>query len=272
MSDSLFPLIPSRPARPVPIKPGSPTSPPSSLRSSASPAGCSATVASSGSGNTGCRPRRSSAFMGFFMALTLTLQAAARRTLRNLRPRSVVRQVLRALLDMTNNVCRRHCPAPSLADHVLHPGLHLAHGHLPAFAALLGERITLKKAMALVVGFSGVVIAVNPFGHDSASTSSASPVAWCASALLFGQHGLVARAHAHRAAREPCLLLRRGDGHRRPGAHQSASPAAHATLWLALGLMGVSAQPARSASISPSSTLGQQRFRSTTTPSCSPAR
>ena len=56
-------------------------------------------------GQYGLPPEEIVAFMGFFMALTLTLQAAVRRSLGNLRPRSVVRQVLRALLDMTNNVC-----------------------------------------------------------------------------------------------------------------------------------------------------------------------
>src|SRR5580692_5634509 len=56
-------------------------------------------------GQFGLPPQEIVAFMGFFMALTLMLQAAVRRRLSNLRPRSVVRQGLRALLDMANNVC-----------------------------------------------------------------------------------------------------------------------------------------------------------------------
>ena len=117
-------------------------------------------------GQYGLPPEEIVAFMGFFMALTLTLQAAARRTLGNLRPRSVVRQVLRALLDMTNNVCvviaLRHLSLTMFYILVFTSPMVISL----LSAALLGERITLKKAMALVVGFSGVVIAVNPFGHD----------------------------------------------------------------------------------------------------------
>src|ERR1019366_6781182 len=56
-------------------------------------------------GQYGLPPEEIVAFMGLFMALTLVLQAAVRRNLGNLLPRSIARQVLRALLDMTNNIC-----------------------------------------------------------------------------------------------------------------------------------------------------------------------
>jgi hypothetical protein len=68
----------------------------------------------------------------------------------------------------------------------------------------------------------------------SASISSVLPVAWCAR-LLFGQHGLVARAHAHRATREPCLLLQRGHGHGRAGAHQLPPPSPHTHVVASVG-------------------------------------
>jgi drug/metabolite transporter (DMT)-like permease len=116
-------------------------------------------------GQFGLPPEEIVAFMGFFMALTLTLQAAVRRNLGNLRPRSVVRQVLRALLDMTNNVCvviaLRHLSLTMFYILVFTSPLVI-----PVLsAAFLGERITPKKALALLVGFCGVVIAVAPWSH-----------------------------------------------------------------------------------------------------------
>jgi drug/metabolite transporter (DMT)-like permease len=116
-------------------------------------------------GQIGLPPEEIVAFMGFFMALTLTLQAAVRRNLGNLRPRSVVRQVLRALLDMTNNVCvviaLRHLSLTMFYILVFTSPLVI-----PVLsAAFLGERITPKKALALLVGFCGVVIAVAPWSH-----------------------------------------------------------------------------------------------------------
>jgi drug/metabolite transporter (DMT)-like permease len=114
-------------------------------------------------GQYGLPPQETVAFMGLFMALTLAIQAAARRNLSKLRPRSVVRQILRALLDMANNIC-----------------VVIALGHLSLTifyilvftsplvisvlsAVFLGERLTPKKALALLIGFCGVIIAVAPW-------------------------------------------------------------------------------------------------------------
>jgi len=91
------------------------------------------------------------ASMGLFMAITLALQAALRRQLDSLRPRSLLRQSLRALLDMANNIC------------VVIALRHLTLSLLSA--AVLGERITRRKALALILGFSGVVVAVEPWSH-----------------------------------------------------------------------------------------------------------
>jgi drug/metabolite transporter (DMT)-like permease len=116
-------------------------------------------------GQFGLPPEEIVAFMGFFMALTLMLQAAVRGKLDNLRPRSVVRQGLRALLDMANNVCLvialHHLSLTMF--YVLIFTSPLAISVLSA--VFLGERITLKKALALLAGFSGVVIAVAPWNH-----------------------------------------------------------------------------------------------------------
>jgi drug/metabolite transporter (DMT)-like permease len=115
-------------------------------------------------GQYGLPPEEVVAFMGFFMALTLMLHAAVRRNLGNLRPRSVVRQVLRALLDMTNNVCvviaLRHLSLTMFYILVFTSPLVIS----VLSAVFLGERITPKKALALLAGFCGVVIAVAPWG------------------------------------------------------------------------------------------------------------
>jgi drug/metabolite transporter (DMT)-like permease len=110
-------------------------------------------------------PEEIVAFMGIFMAITLALQGALRRRLGNLRPRSVVRQVLRGLLDMTNNVCvviaLRHLSLTMFYILVFTSPMVISL----LSALFLRERITPKKALALLVGFGGVVIAVDPFSH-----------------------------------------------------------------------------------------------------------
>jgi drug/metabolite transporter (DMT)-like permease len=116
-------------------------------------------------GQFGLPPEEIVAFMGFFMALTLMLQAAVRRKLDNLRPRSVVRQGLRALLDMANNLCLvvalRHLSLTMFYVLIFTSPLVIS----VLSAIFLGERITPKKTLALLAGFSGVVIAVAPWNH-----------------------------------------------------------------------------------------------------------
>lgn len=116
-------------------------------------------------GQFGLPPEEVVAFMGLFMATTLAVQAAVRRRLGNLRPRSVFRQVLRALLDMTNNVCvvlaLQHLSLTMFYILVFTSPMVIAL----LSAAFLRERITRFKALALVVGFGGVLVAVDPFGH-----------------------------------------------------------------------------------------------------------
>jgi drug/metabolite transporter (DMT)-like permease len=117
-------------------------------------------------GQYGLPPEEIVAFMGLFMALTLAAQAGARGTFKNLRPHSVVKQVLRALLDMTNNVCvviaLRHLSLTMFYILVFTSPLAISL----LSAGVLGERITGKKAAALLAGFAGVVIAVAPWSHE----------------------------------------------------------------------------------------------------------
>lgn len=116
-------------------------------------------------GSYGLPPFEVVAFMGLFMALTLFVQAAARGRLDQLRPRSFTRQGLRALLDMGNNVCvvvaLRHLPLTIFYILVFLSPITIAL----LSAATLGERITARKAGALLLGFAGVVIAVEPWSH-----------------------------------------------------------------------------------------------------------
>jgi len=114
-------------------------------------------------GQYGLPPEEIVAFMGLFMALTLTLQAAVRHNVDNLRPRSVVRQALRALLDMANNICvviaLRHLSLTMFYILVFTSPLVIS----VLSAVLLHERITFVKVFALAAGFCGVVIAVAPW-------------------------------------------------------------------------------------------------------------
>jgi drug/metabolite transporter (DMT)-like permease len=116
-------------------------------------------------GQFGLPPYEIVAFMGLFMALTLAVQAAVRRNLDHLRPRSVVRQLLRSLLDMANNICvviaLRHLSLTMFYILVFTSPLVIA----VLSRAFLKEPITVKKTLALLLGFCGVVVAVAPWSH-----------------------------------------------------------------------------------------------------------
>jgi len=103
------------------------------------------------------------AFMGFFMTLTLGARAVMRRNVRSLRPHSIARQLVRALLDTINNICvvvaLRHISLTTF--YIL---IFLSPLLIGALSTIfLREQMTAKKATALIVGFCGVVIAVAPW-------------------------------------------------------------------------------------------------------------
>jgi drug/metabolite transporter (DMT)-like permease len=114
-------------------------------------------------GQYGLPPGEIVAFMGFFMAIALALQAAMRHNLGDLRPRSIVRQSLRGLLDMSNNVCvvlaLRHLSLTMFYILVFTSPLVIA----VLSSLFLREHLTRKKIIALLAGFCGVVIAVAPW-------------------------------------------------------------------------------------------------------------
>ena len=190
-------------------------------------------------GQYGLPPEEIVAFMGFFMAITLALQAAVRRRLGNLRPRSVVRQVFRALLDMTNNVCvviaLRHLSLTMFYILVFTSPMVISL----LSTVFLGERITPKKALALLVGFAGVVIAVDPFSHaqhiDLIGLASCLVCVACFSVNMVWSRVLTRTEPPESLAFCSGLVtamagLMLTSLHPRP-----LTP----TLWLALGMMGV---------------------------------
>lgn len=104
------------------------------------------------------------AFLGLFMASFMFAHALWRRDFNALKPHQLRPQILRAALDLGNNisviVALRH-----LTLTVFYILIFLA----PMVVALLSpfllhERMTAKKAMAILAGFAGVVIAVHPWG------------------------------------------------------------------------------------------------------------
>lgn len=104
------------------------------------------------------------AFLGLFMAIFMFARGLFRGDLHSLRPHRLRPQLLRSALDLGNNICviiaLRH-----LTLTLFYILIFLA----PIVVALLSpvllrERMTLKKALAILAGFSGVVIAVHPWG------------------------------------------------------------------------------------------------------------
>lgn len=116
-------------------------------------------------GQTGLPPWEVIAFLGLWMAGFLLLHGLARGTARNLLPRDIPRQLVRALLDLGNNlgvvIALHHLTLPLF--YIL---IFLAPLAVTLESAwLLGERLEPRKVAAIVCGFAGVVVAVDPFGH-----------------------------------------------------------------------------------------------------------
>ena len=103
-------------------------------------------------------------FLGVFVCGFLALYAKVRHEIRVLWPTQPKRQVVRSCLDLTNNLCvvvaLRHVSLTLF--YIL---IFLAPLCITFLAAIfLHEKIGVRRAAAIVVGFTGVVIAVNPFG------------------------------------------------------------------------------------------------------------
>lgn len=106
------------------------------------------------------------AFLGLFVTALLSAYAYARGEAGLLKPRQPRRQAVRSCLDLINNICvvvaLRHVPLTLF--YIL---IFTAPLLITLLAALfLKESIDPRKAIALLAGFAGVVIAVNPFGSS----------------------------------------------------------------------------------------------------------
>jgi len=105
------------------------------------------------------------AFLGLFMAMFLGAYALLRGDARVLLPRRLNRQIARACLDMTNTVCvvvaLRH-----LTLTIFYILVFMAPMVIALLSALfLHEGLSWRKWAAIVAGFAGVVIAVDPWGN-----------------------------------------------------------------------------------------------------------
>ena len=104
------------------------------------------------------------AFQALVVAAAIVIRAMLQGNLRGLRPHSPARQVVRSCLDLTNNLCvvvaLRHLPLTLF--YILVFLAPLATALLTA--VFLHEHLGWRKVVAVVGGFAGVVVAVNPFG------------------------------------------------------------------------------------------------------------
>ena len=104
------------------------------------------------------------AFLGIFVCGFLAAFAGIRREIRVLWPTRPRRQLVRSCLDLINNLCvvvaLRHVSLTLF--YIL---IFLAPLCVTILASFfLHEKISVRKAVAIVAGFAGVMIAVNPFG------------------------------------------------------------------------------------------------------------
>lgn len=106
------------------------------------------------------------AMLGLFMSTFLGLWSVARGQIAALRPNRIDRQLVRACLDMANNIC-----VAVALRHLSLTMFYILVFTAPMVIALLSslflrEGLSWRKSLAIVAGFAGVVIAVDPWGHD----------------------------------------------------------------------------------------------------------
>ena len=115
------------------------------------------------------------AFLGLFMALFLGVYSFARGEAKRLQPHRLDRQLLRACLDMGNNICvviaLRHLTLTLFYILVFTAPITVAL--LSAFT--LREPLPWRKALAIAAGFAGVVVAVHPWSGAPQSTAAGTP-------------------------------------------------------------------------------------------------
>ena len=117
-------------------------------------------------GRTGLPAYEVVAFLGLSMATFLGAYAVVRGDARALRPRNVKHQLVRACLDMINNVCvvvaLRHLTLTLYYILVFMAPMVIA----VLSAVFLNEGHSWRRNLAVLVGFAGVVIAVHPWSSE----------------------------------------------------------------------------------------------------------
>ena len=101
--------------------------------------------------------------MGIVSVVVLFLRAALTGQLRSLLPRNIKAHAVRSLLDLGNNLC-----VVIALRHLTLTLFYILVFLAPMVTALLSavflhERLSWKKIVAVVLGFAGVVVAVDPF-------------------------------------------------------------------------------------------------------------
>ena len=104
------------------------------------------------------------AFLGIFICAFLTLHSLVRGRVRLLWPTQPRKQLIRSCLDLANNICvvvaLRHVPLTLFYILVFMSPMCIT----VLAAVFLHERVGWRKWLAVVAGFTGVVIAVDPWG------------------------------------------------------------------------------------------------------------
>ena len=105
------------------------------------------------------------AFLGLFMSMFLAAYVLVRGNPGALRPHRIERQLARACLDLGNNmgvaVALRHLSLTVFYILVFTSPMVIAL----LSAIFLREKLSWQKVLAIVTGFAGVVIAIEPWGH-----------------------------------------------------------------------------------------------------------
>lgn len=106
------------------------------------------------------------AFMGLFVSASVAIYSALRGEIRRIRPTAPIPQVIRSLLDLINNLC-----VVVALRHVTLPLFYILVFMAPLVVTLLAalflrELIGLRRIVAVLGGFAGVIIAVNPFSSS----------------------------------------------------------------------------------------------------------
>ena len=103
-------------------------------------------------------------FLGVVMCASLATWAVARGRVKILRPRQPARQLVRSCLDLVNNLCvvvaLRHVPLTLFYILVFTSPMVITF----LAVVVLNENRERRKIFAIVAGFAGVVIALDPWG------------------------------------------------------------------------------------------------------------